>query len=88
MPQAVQRHRVQHEWFERVASGACPGPDSPPPCMSDAEDWETHSSWWAAELDQRAAEQAQAAVAAGASQAAMEPGGSHQNARHTLVSAL
>ncbi len=35
--QACQRHRVSHEWFERLA-GVCLG--SQPPCMSEAEDWE------------------------------------------------
>ena len=36
--QAVQRHRVQHEWFERLAAAST---GATPPCMSDAEDWES-----------------------------------------------
>lgn len=38
---AVLRHRIQHEWFERLCtSGVC---GMEPPCMSDAEDWESQS---------------------------------------------
>ncbi|GAX78992.1 hypothetical protein CEUSTIGMA_g6432.t1 [Chlamydomonas eustigma] len=50
------RHRVSHEWFERLAGGGgvC-GQESP--CMSEAEDWENQSIW-CAELDSWAAEQA------------------------------
>eukprot|EP00798_Chlamydomonas_sp_ICE-L_P022753 gene22753-29921_t len=39
--------RVQHEWFERLISRVC---NTEPPCMSNADDWET-SSGWAAEID-------------------------------------
>jgi FKBP12-rapamycin complex-associated protein len=62
---AVSRHRVAHEWFERLSqTGVCSG--SEPPCMSDAEDWESQSSW-AAELDSWAAEQAAGAPVASSS---------------------
>ena len=67
----VQRYRMQHEWFERVANGTCPGPDTPPPCMSDADDWETLSAWWALELDQKQQEQAAALL----QQGSLEAGG-------------
>ena len=57
---AATRHRLTHEWFDRLSGGGgvC---GAEPPCMSDAEDWESHSTW-CAELDQWAAEQAAGAV--------------------------
>eukprot|EP00878_Enallax_costatus_P008272 GHUV01008648.1.p1 GENE.GHUV01008648.1~~GHUV01008648.1.p1 ORF type:complete len:2405 (+),score=620.50 GHUV01008648.1:939-7217(+) len=45
----VTRHRVQHEWFSRLAQKL----NAEPPCCSDAEDWED-AGGWAAELDQLA----------------------------------
>lgn len=47
--QIVTRHRVQHEWFSRLAQKL----NAEPPCCSDAEDWED-AGGWAAELDQLA----------------------------------
>ena len=35
--QICQRHRLHHEWFERLAGKVVA---VSPPCMSDAEDWE------------------------------------------------
>lgn len=45
--QIVNRHRLQHEWYERLTHKMAA---SEPPCMSDAADWES-SNGWAAELD-------------------------------------
>jgi len=45
---AAARHRLQHEWFERLTRKVAA---SEPPCMSDAADWEASSSGWAAELE-------------------------------------
>lgn len=35
--QIAARHRLVHDWFERLAAAAS---GAQPPCMSDAEDWE------------------------------------------------
>ncbi|GIL87381.1 hypothetical protein Vretimale_1690 [Volvox reticuliferus] len=55
-----QRHRLQHEWFERLAQKVC---CVSPPCMSDAEDWEGFavgtSGSWAMEIDLLARMQAE-----------------------------
>jgi hypothetical protein len=50
--QICQRHRLHHEWFERLAHKVCA---VSPPCMSDAEDWEGAAvgvgGSWAMEID-------------------------------------
>ncbi|GIL44136.1 hypothetical protein Vafri_1666 [Volvox africanus] len=57
-----QRHRLHHEWFERLAHKVC---SVSPPCMSDAEDWEGAavgggcSGSWAMEIDLLARMQAE-----------------------------
>uniref|UniRef100_A0A7R9YR22 Serine/threonine-protein kinase TOR n=1 Tax=Chlamydomonas euryale TaxID=1486919 RepID=A0A7R9YR22_9CHLO len=67
----VQRHRISHDWFERLCvCGVC---GTEPMCMSDAEDWESHSSW-ATELDQWATELAAGAPVGAADPAAGVPG--------------
>ncbi len=38
LTQSVARHRINHEWFERLASALF---GVRPPCMSEAEDWES-----------------------------------------------
>ncbi|KAG2491268.1 hypothetical protein HYH03_010473, partial [Edaphochlamys debaryana] len=46
-----QRHRLHHEWFERLSAKVCA---VSPPCMSDAEDWEGAGGGgggWAMEID-------------------------------------
>eukprot|EP00879_Flechtneria_rotunda_P007003 GHRR01007352.1.p1 GENE.GHRR01007352.1~~GHRR01007352.1.p1 ORF type:complete len:2075 (+),score=775.15 GHRR01007352.1:2-6226(+) len=43
----VFRHKIQHEWFQRLASKLL---NPEPPCCSDAEDWED-AGGWAVELD-------------------------------------
>ena len=45
--QVVARHRIQHEWFERLANKVM---SAEPPCMSNAEDWES-AGGWATEID-------------------------------------
>ncbi|GLC61314.1 hypothetical protein PLESTB_001742500 [Pleodorina starrii] len=55
-----QRHRLHHDWFERLAHKVC---SVSPPCMSDAEDWEGAavgvSGSWAMEIDLLARMQAE-----------------------------
>ncbi len=46
-PQIVVRHRMHHEWFERLAGKLL---SAGPPCCSDTDDWED-AGGWAAELD-------------------------------------
>lgn len=56
--QICQRHRIQHEWFERLSGKVC---TTSPPCMSDAEDWEgVGGNGWAMEIDLLARLQAEA----------------------------
>uniref|UniRef100_A0A7S3R516 Serine/threonine-protein kinase TOR n=1 Tax=Dunaliella tertiolecta TaxID=3047 RepID=A0A7S3R516_DUNTE len=57
---AVIRHHMKHEWFERLAHASY---GVKPPCMSDAEDWESTSAW-ASEVDSLMAEQTTAPVPA------------------------
>lgn len=44
----VNKHRLQHEWFERLCTKMN---RIEPPCMSDAEDWEGLPNGWAYEID-------------------------------------
>lgn len=45
--QVMMRNRVAHEWLERLAAKVM---QTEPPCMSDAEDWES-ANGWAQEID-------------------------------------
>ncbi|PNW79096.1 hypothetical protein CHLRE_09g400553v5 [Chlamydomonas reinhardtii] len=71
---ACQRHRLHHEWFDRLAGKVCA---VSPPCMSDAEDWEGAggaasgagsagaAGGWAVEIDLLARMQAEGGGALG-----------------------
>ena len=40
--QGMARHRVSHDMFSQLAAKVL---THDPPCMSDAQDWETDNAW-------------------------------------------